>query len=81
MILITINPNTVQLPEWTERLQQMFIKYKIVEDPAWEEPRLQDGVLQLNGAVAIDKWLNEQSEFVKNWYEDRCNNYESTAGI
>ena len=65
---------------WTERLDQLFLKYNIVEDPHVGLPRLVDDKKIAEGKAAIDAYIDGLEQFVKGWYEDRCDKYEFDAG-
>jgi hypothetical protein len=81
MLIIKSAPGTAELSNWKERLENVFLKFEIVEDATFKEPCFVDGGEEIQGLAAIEKYLDEQAEFVKGWYEDRCDNYELTTGI
>ena len=65
---------------WTERLDQLFLKYNMVEDSNLLLPRLVDDKKIAEGKAAIDAYIDGLEQFVKGWYEDRCDKYEFDAG-
>jgi len=65
---------------WTERLDQLFLKYNMVEDSNLLLPRLVDDKKIAEGKAAIDAYIDSLEQFVKGWYDDRCDKYEFDAG-
>jgi len=65
---------------WKERLDQLFLKHEIIEDANLLLPRLVDDKKIAEGKPAIDAYIDGLEQFVKGWYEDRCDKYEFDAG-
>ena len=52
------------------------MKYNLVEEPEAEYARLVDDKKIAEGKTAIDAYIDGLEQFVKSWYEDRCDKYE-----
>ncbi|MDT3402025.1 hypothetical protein [Mucilaginibacter terrae] len=62
---------------WKERLDRTSLKYEfIIDNNNINAPRLVDGDNHAEGIPAIETYLESQEQFVKDWYEDRCDKYE-----
>jgi hypothetical protein len=61
---------------WKERLDRTSLKYEFIIDDNTTVPRLADGDNRAEGIPAIESYLESQEQFVKDWYEDRCDKYE-----
>ena len=77
MITIYYHPQDPRISSWKERLDKMFMKYQLIEqEEATIIPLLLDGERQLEGVDAIEDYLNDLEEFVRAWYEDRCDRHD-----
>jgi hypothetical protein len=76
MITVFYPRNGRDITGWQERLDRASLKYEfIIEDNA-TIPRLIDGEKKVEGGPEIEAYLESQEQFVKDWYEDRCDKYE-----
>ena len=76
MITIFYEHGNKDVSIWTDRLGALFLKYKTVEESEAEFPRLVDDKKIAEGKPAIDEYIDGLEQFVKGWYEDRCDKYE-----
>jgi len=76
MITIFYEHGNKDVSTWTDRLNQLFLKYNLVEEPEAEYARLVDDKKIAEGKTAIDSYIDGLEQFVKSWYEDRCDKYE-----
>ena len=76
MITIFYQPNSLDITGWKERLDRTSLKYEFVEQGDSAVPRLVDGEKKMDGIPAIEAYLESQEQFVKDWYDDRCDKYE-----
>jgi len=76
MITIFYEHANKDIGTWTDRLDQLFLKYNLVEEPEAEFARLVDDKKIAEGKTAIDAYIDGLEQFVKSWYEDRCDKYE-----
>ena len=76
MITIFYEHGNKDISTWTDRLNQLFLKYNLVEEPEAEFARLVDDKKIAEGKTAIDAYIDGLEQFVKSWYEDRCDKYE-----
>ena len=75
--MITIYyPNGYDTTIWKERLDRTSLKYEFVLETHATQPRLVDGEEEADGIAAIEAYLENQEQFVKDWYEDRCDRYD-----
>ncbi|MCQ6957042.1 hypothetical protein [Mucilaginibacter aquariorum] len=76
MLTIYHHQDDKDVRAWKDRLDQLFVKYEFIEQENNEIPKLQDSDKQVNGKEAIDTYLDGLEQFVKGWYEDRCDKYD-----
>ena len=76
MIQIFHHHNDKSISNWKERLDQLFLRYEIIEDFSEPLPRLVDDKERVEGDAAIDAYIDGLEQFVKGWYEDRCDKYD-----
>ena len=76
MITIFYKHGNKDVSIWTDRLDALFLKYKTVEESEAEIARLVDDKKIAEGKPAIDEYIDGLEQFVKGWYEDRCDKYE-----
>lgn len=76
MITLFYEHANKDISTWTDRLDQLFLKYNLVEEPEAKFPRLIDNNKIAEGKTAIDDYIDGLEQFVKGWYEDRCDKYE-----
>ncbi|MDO1450524.1 hypothetical protein Q0590_29885 [Rhodocytophaga aerolata] len=76
MVTLYYSPTTKQLTSWQDRLERMAIKHELVMQQDLSQPQLQYGEDHVQGTEAIEVYLDKLEDFVKSWYEDRCDKYE-----
>lgn len=76
MITIYYQPDSKEISSWKERLNQVFLKYELVKKDTAVIPKLVDGEKQIEGSPAIEAYLNGLEQFVKGWYDDRCDRHD-----
>ena len=76
MITLYYSPITKEITNWQDRLERMAIQHELVMQQELSQPQLQDGEDHVEGTAAIDMYLEKLEDFVKSWYEDRCDKYE-----
>ncbi len=76
MITIYYPEGSHLISTWQERLNQLSFKYALIPQEAATEPRLIDGEEQAEGIPAIEAHLASLEQFVKDWYDSRCDRYD-----
>ena len=76
MITIFYEHGNKDISIWRDRLDALFLKYSTVEESEAEFSRLVDDKKIAEGKTAIDAYIDGFEQFVKGWYEDRCDKYE-----
>lgn len=76
MITIFYPQNGPDITGWKELLDRAFLKYEFIKQDNATPHRLVDGEKEVEGVPAIEAYLENQEQFVKDWYEDRCDKYE-----
>ena len=79
MITIFYEHGNKDVSIWRDRLDALFLKYSTVEESEAELPRLVDDKKIAEGKPSIDAYIDDVEQFVKGWYEDRCDKYEFDA--
>ena len=72
--MITLKyPNvTPQITDWKERLEEVVLGHKLVEDKDLKAPVLEDGNILLEGKEAIDAHLDKIQGELKSWWYCDC---------
>lgn len=76
MITIYYPPDNHLIRTWQDRLNQLSFKYKLIQADTATIPRLVDGEEQAEGIPAIEAHLESLEQFVKDWYDSRCDRYD-----
>ncbi|GAA4331560.1 hypothetical protein GCM10023149_37430 [Mucilaginibacter gynuensis] len=76
MITIFYPSNGLDITGWQERLDRASLTYELIIEENSTVPRLVDGDNVAEGIPAIEAYLESQEQFVKDWYDDRCDKYE-----
>ena len=76
MITIFYPQNSVEIRGWKERLDMAFLTFEAIMVDRSSVPKLVDGENKAEGIAAIEAYIDSQEQFVRGWYEDRCDVYE-----
>ncbi|RDC63793.1 hypothetical protein [Adhaeribacter pallidiroseus] len=76
MLLLQYPVNTPEVTMWENRLATMVITYALVLNPELQEPQIQYDADFVRGTNEINSYLDTLEDFLKSWYEDRCDKYE-----
>jgi len=76
MITISYPRNGLDVSAWTERLDRTSLRYEFIMDEHTTVPRLVDSGKEAVGIPAIEAYLEGLEQFVKDWYDDRCDKYD-----
>jgi phage host-nuclease inhibitor protein Gam len=76
MLTLYYSSKTKEVAVWQDRLQRMTIKHRLIRKEELAEPQLLDGEDDIQGVASINIHLDKLEDFVKSWYEDRCDKYE-----
>ncbi|WP_454804286.1 hypothetical protein [Mucilaginibacter phyllosphaerae] len=76
MITISYPRNGLDVSDWKERLDRTSLRYEFIMDDHATVPRLVDSGKEAEGIPAIEAYLEGLEQFVKDWYDDRCDKYD-----
>lgn len=76
MVKLYHPPASEKINTWRDRLERMAIRHELIRQDDLSRPHLQHGEEIVQGADAIDTYLDELEALVKTWYECRCDKYE-----
>ncbi|RDC66188.1 hypothetical protein [Adhaeribacter pallidiroseus] len=76
MITIYYPPDNHLIPTWQDRLNRLAFKYELIREDSATEPCLVDGEEHAEGISAIEAHLESLEQFVKDWYDSRCDRYD-----
>ncbi|GAA4307956.1 hypothetical protein GCM10023149_01660 [Mucilaginibacter gynuensis] len=76
MITIYFPADSKEISGWKDRLDNIFLKYQLIEEPDITQPRLTDDEKQAEGVAAIEAYMESMEQLVQGWYEDRCDRYD-----
>lgn len=72
MIYLRFPENNVLVENWRERLDQLIVSYKLECRPDLEAPVIFENERSFTGVAAIERFLKELEEDVKDWRTPRC---------
>ena len=76
MVTIYYPEDSHLINAWQDRLDKLPLKYELIPQDTATEPRLEDGGEQAEGIPAIEAHLESLEQFVKDWYDSRCDRYD-----
>lgn len=76
MMTIYFPAGSPEISTWTQRIDQLFVAYQLVERGTNTDHLLFDNGKTIAGTDEIDIYLDNLQQLVNGWYEDRCDRYE-----